>query len=192
MNSSSQWTSLNRQTSRKNKNVKISKNQGSWGVEPEFETELCDLKIEGGNQGELLFRSCLFFFSLIFEGGNQGELCWVLFFFSLFFEGGTKVNYSYLFFHSAFHSWNFWGGKARWVDRAGFFFWSCFSFFFSNCSNLRWWRKEGFASAERGDCRRGDACRRYWEGGAFSFLVFLILWEDGGFILNLVNILNSF
>ena len=26
--------------------------QGSWRVEPEFETELCDLKIEGGNQGE--------------------------------------------------------------------------------------------------------------------------------------------
>jgi len=31
------------------KNLK-EKNQGSWGVEPEFETELCDLKIEGGNQ----------------------------------------------------------------------------------------------------------------------------------------------
>ena len=29
--------------------------QGSWGVEPEFETELCDLKIEGGNQGGFLF-----------------------------------------------------------------------------------------------------------------------------------------
>ena len=62
-------------------------------MEPEFETELCDLKIEGGNQGDLLQD---------------------------------------LAFPSAFHS-----------------------------SNLRWWRKEGVACAERGDGRRGDACGRY-------------------------------
>ena len=59
--------------------LKYLKNQGSWGVEPEFETELCDLKIEGGTQGDLCsscFSFCFLLLSFEMVEIRGGCLCW--------------------------------------------------------------------------------------------------------------------